>query len=82
MTLSNHSKAALTGFEQQIQLLTEVLLCLHLSGACDFILHVAAPDTGAYHEMLMEYLCALEHCVNIQTFILLKARKTDGVYAL
>jgi len=82
VTLSVHTRAALTGFEEKIKEWPEVLLCLHLSGACDFILHIAVPDSSSYHDFLLDRLCIMEQVANVQTFIVLKECKSNSPYPL
>jgi len=82
VTLSTHTTTALNNFAEQVNQLAEVQLCLHLSGACDFILHVSVPDPPAYYQFLMNKLCDLPHVVNVRTSFVLKECKIYSPFAL
>ena len=82
VTLSNHTKTALNNFAEQVNHLPEVQLCLHLSGACDFILHVSVPDPPAYYLFLMNKLCDLPNVVNVRTSFVLKECKIYSPFPL
>jgi Lrp/AsnC family leucine-responsive transcriptional regulator len=82
VSLSAHTKLALMTFEEQINQQSEVQLCLHLSGACDFVLHIAVSDTQCYYDFLVNQLCNLPHVINVQTCFVLKECKTHSPYVL
>jgi len=82
VTLSTHTKTALNNFVEQVNQLPEVQLCLHLSGAADFILHVSVPDTPAYYNFLMDKLCEMQYVVNVRTSFVLKECKIYSPFPL
>jgi Lrp/AsnC family leucine-responsive transcriptional regulator len=82
VTLANQTKATYLHFEEQVNKFPEVQLCLQLSGNCDFILHVAVPDTRAYQDFLMNRLCSQPSVINVQSCFVLKEVKANGSYPL
>jgi Lrp/AsnC family leucine-responsive transcriptional regulator len=82
VSLSVHTRAAYDVFSSRVVELPEVLQCLQLSGAFDFILQVAAADTLAYQDFLLNVLGKMENVINLQSSVVLKECKTHSPYPL
>ena len=75
--LSSHNSAIAAEFEEMVMGMQPVLLCLQMSGTCDFMLHIAAPDTRAYQRFLQDSLCAHPFVEHVETFFVLKECKGE-----
>jgi Lrp/AsnC family leucine-responsive transcriptional regulator len=82
VSLSVHTKTALNAFRQQASAIAEVGMCLHVSGPCDFILHIAVSGTEAYYQLLMEKICCNPKVSHVDTCFVLMACKAGAPYAL
>jgi len=82
VSLSVHTKTALNAFRQQASAIAEVGMCLHVSGPCDFILHIAVSGTEAYYQLLMERICCNPKVSHVDTCFVLMACKAGAPYAL
>jgi len=80
VSLSVHTKETLNEFQRIAEGLPEVQLCLHLSGACDFILHIAVADTQTYYQVLMEKICSHAYVSHVDTSFVLNECKTHAPY--
>ena len=77
-----HSEELLKGFEQEVNQMPEVITCFHLSGAYDFIIHVALTDMKAYHDFLMHKLFHLPEIETVNTCFVIKECKVNSPYRL
>lgn len=59
VTLENHKSGPAKQFETVVQRRHEVLECLRLSGAFDYLLRVVVPTMAAYSAFLDQYLLSL-----------------------
>jgi Lrp/AsnC family leucine-responsive transcriptional regulator len=82
VTLDKHTQATLKGFEEAVNDLPEVQLCLQLSGVHDFVLHIAVSDTQAYHDFLVNRLCTLPNVTQVESCFVLRECKTHSPYPL
>lgn len=82
VSLSVHTKETLIEFQRLAESLPEVKFCLHLSGACDFILQIAVPDSQAYYQVLMEKICNHSFVAHVDTSFVLNECKTHSPYLL
>jgi Lrp/AsnC family leucine-responsive transcriptional regulator len=82
VTLAVHTRLALLLFEEKMNRLPEVQLCLHLSGGFDFMVHVSIPDTQTFHDFLMNKLCNEQHVSRVETSFVLKECKVHSPYLL
>lgn len=82
VSLNVHTQETLNNFAGSVNELPEVQLCLHLSGAYDFILHVIVSDTQAYHDFLVNKLCKLAHVTHVESSFVLRECKMYGPYQL
>jgi Lrp/AsnC family leucine-responsive transcriptional regulator len=80
--LNAHTKPVFDEFHTRMGELPEVLQCLQLSGAYDFLLQVAVKDAQAYQEFLMNTICALENVARVQSSVVLKECKSREPFLL
>lgn len=80
--LTSHSREVLMGFEQDVLQLDEVMECMQLTGAYDFILRVAVRDMDAYTHFLRDKLATLPNISTVQSFFVLEEARNDTAYPL
>lgn len=80
--LHNHSFNTLQEFENSVVQLPEVLECLQMTGAFDFILRVAIKDMDDYQHFYRNKLAALPNVTTVQSFFILSEAKSDFGYQL
>ncbi len=80
--LKSHSAEILDEFERQVIKFREVMECLQMTGAYDFILRVAVSDMEAYNIFLREKIARLPNISTVQSFFVLRAAKSDTAYPL
>ncbi|HVL75961.1 MAG TPA: Lrp/AsnC family transcriptional regulator, partial [Noviherbaspirillum sp.] len=59
VTLGRHGESHGDTFERRVVDMPEVLDCIAVSGECDYILRVVAPDLAAFSEFMMKQLLRL-----------------------
>lgn len=80
--LKSHSAEILGEFETQVIKFREVMECLQMTGAYDFILRIAVEDMEAYNIFLREKLARLPDISTVQSFFVLRASKSDTAFPL
>jgi len=80
--LTSHSREVLKGFETDVLAFDEVMECMQLTGAYDFILRVALRDMDAYNYFLREKLASLSNISTVQSFFVLEEARSDTAYPL
>lgn len=74
--LANHSEADLTAFSEAIADFPEILHCVSLLGAIDFLLYVVTTDTDAYQKFLYEKLFRVPGIREVNSMVGLSLVKT------
>jgi len=80
--LTSHSRDVLLGFERDVLVFDEVMECMQLTGAYDFILRVAVRDMDAYNHFLREKLATIPNISTVQSFFVLEEANSDTAYPL
>lgn len=80
--LKSHSADTLGEFETQVIKFREVMECLQMTGAYDFILRIAVQDMEAYNIFLRDKLAQLPNISTVQSFFVLRASKNDTAFPL
>lgn len=80
--LKEHTAKVLIEFEQEVTKFSEVMECLQMTGAHDFILRIATSDMDAYHEFLRNKLATLPNITTVQSFFVLSEPKSETAYPL
>jgi DNA-binding Lrp family transcriptional regulator len=80
--LKDHTSDTLYAFENEVSKFEEVMECLQMTGAFDFILRIATKDMDAYHLFLRNKLATLPNITTVQSFFVLSEPKSDTAYPL
>ncbi len=80
--LTSHRRDVLQGFERDVLALDEVMECMQMTGAYDFILRVAVRDMDAYNHFLRDKLASLSNISTVQSFFVLEEARSDTAYPL
>lgn len=80
--LKSHSADTLGEFENEVIKFEEVMECLQMTGAYDFILRIAVRDMEAYNIFLREKIASLSNISTVQSFFVLRAPKSDTAFPL
>lgn len=80
--LVDHTAGSLKKFEESVVGFGEVMECFQMSGAYDFLLHVATRDMEGYHSFLRNKLAALPNVDKVHTFFVLSEAKSETAYPL
>ncbi|SEC27722.1 transcriptional regulator, AsnC family [Tenacibaculum sp. MAR_2009_124] len=59
--LEKHTKEYIAVFENEINKLSEVIECFHLSGEYDYVLKIYIKDMQAYREFMVNKITGLKH---------------------
>ena len=78
--LSQHTKEYLTKFENEVNLLTEVLECFHVSGEYDYLLKVVVKDMDHFRNFMVSKLTTLQHVGSTQSsFVINEVKNTTQI---
>ncbi|WP_417360506.1 Lrp/AsnC family transcriptional regulator [Galbibacter sp.] len=80
--LTQHIKEQLTGFEEQVVQLPEVLECYHVSGDYDYMLKINVADMEAYREFMTSKLTTLSHIGSTHSVFMIEEVKSTTVLKL
>ena len=80
--LKEHTAPTLNEFEREVSKFPEVMECLQMTGANDFLLRIATRDMDAYHEFLRNKLSTLPNITTVQSFFVLSEPKSETAYPL
>jgi len=80
--LNDHTAKTLNDFEQEVSKFPEVMECLQMTGANDFLLRIATSDMDAYHLFLRNKLSTLPNITTVQSFFVLSEPKSETAYPL
>jgi Lrp/AsnC family leucine-responsive transcriptional regulator len=80
--MKDHSAQTLNKFETEVSKFSEVMECLQMTGAHDFILKIATKDMDAYHQFLRNKLATLENITTVQSYFVLSEPKNETAYEL
>ncbi|MDD3481769.1 Lrp/AsnC family transcriptional regulator [Azovibrio restrictus] len=82
VTLGNHAGETPLRFEQQVSQLPEVLSCHNVSGDCDYLMQVVAPDLDAYGAFVRDQLRRLPGVTSIRSNLSLRQLKSSSALPL
>lgn len=68
--LQRHSRAAVTAFRDHALALEEVVAVTHLTGAVDFLVHVAVRDTDHLRDLAMAAFTTREEVARLETSVI------------
>lgn len=75
VSLDNHHAETIASFDRVVQASPEILECHSVSGSCDYLLKIIAPDMEGYERFLSEILLQVSGLRAISTLFSLKQRK-------
>lgn len=79
VNLQSHKKSVLDVFVRKIGEIENVVECHHITGACDFILKVIAPDIPSYQNLILEKISEIEEISNMQSMVILSTEKDSKI---
>ncbi len=74
-----HSRLAFEGFHDHLQALREVIAIYHLSGADDFLVHVALRDADHLRDLVMDAFTTREEVAHVETAIVFEHERRPGL---
>jgi len=78
--LEKHAKEAITHFEAEVEKLTEVLECFHVSGDYDYLLKVIVKDMAHFRNFMVHKLTTLQYIGSTQSsFTINEVKNTTAV---
>ena len=80
VSLESQNDAVLSAFEKAALARSEVLECYLTTGAADYLIKVAAPDTKSYERIYKRTIAALPHVSRIQSSLVMKTVKRWSGY--
>lgn len=80
--LKEHTAKTLFEFETEVSKFPEVMECLQMTGAHDFILRIATRDMDDYHEFLRHKLATIPNITTVQSYFVLSEPKSHTAYPL
>lgn len=82
VTLNQHSKEAISGFEKKIIGIDEVMECYHVSGDSDYLLKVLVSDMNDYQDFIRNRLSVIPNVSNVQSAFVMTNVKGNGIVKL
>lgn len=73
--LSEHTKAAQTGFERAVSSAPEVVECHNVTGTVEYLLRVECADLVSYKQFHTDVLGQLPHVRSITTYVVMGSPK-------
>ena len=80
--LTKHEQKSIAKFENEIEQLSEVLECFHVSGDYDYLLKVAVTDMDHFRTFMVNKLTSLEEIGSTQSSITIKEVKNNTAVIL
>jgi Lrp/AsnC family leucine-responsive transcriptional regulator len=80
--LTKHEQKSIAYFETEIEQLSEVLECFHVSGDYDYLLKVAVTDMDHFRTFMVNKLTSLEEIGSTQSSITIKEVKNNTAVIL
>lgn len=82
ISLSQHSTGTIRPFEKAVKTIPYVLVCYHVTGRFDYILHVVAKNLNHLGMLVKERIAAIEGVGKTETFLIFSEIKRDQGYPL
>lgn len=79
VSLKEHAKEFLEKFENDVQLLSEVVECYCISGDSDFLLKIIVKDMDEYRSFILNKLAALSNIGNAQSHFVVTEVKQASI---
>jgi Lrp/AsnC family leucine-responsive transcriptional regulator len=82
VSLAQITTGTIRPFEKAIKEIPYVLVCYHVTGRFDYILHVMAKSLNHLGILVKEHIAAIEGVARTETFIVFSEIKNDPAYPL
>ncbi len=77
--LLQHSQEFVVSFEKEVNRLTEVLECYHISGDYDYLLKVIVKDMKAFREFMVSKLTSINHIGSTHSMFVINEVKHTNI---
>ena len=82
VSLGRHSTNTIRPFEQAVKSIPHILVCYHVTGRFDYILHVVAKNLNHLGLLVKEQIASIAGVDKTETFLVFSEIKNDGGYPL
>jgi Lrp/AsnC family leucine-responsive transcriptional regulator len=82
VSLGQHSTKTIRPFEEAVNHMPNILLCYHVTGRFDYILHVVAKNLKHLGNLVKEQIASMPGVGKTETFIVFSEIKNDNGYPL
>jgi Lrp/AsnC family leucine-responsive transcriptional regulator len=80
VSLGAHDHKQLAKFAREVQQLSEVMACYHVTGPFDYLIQVLVPDMEIYQQFITQKLSKLDNIRQVQSFfVMTELIKNEGV---
>ncbi|MEM6644027.1 MAG: Lrp/AsnC family transcriptional regulator [Bacteroidota bacterium] len=79
VSLKGHNKKNIDTFLNEINQITEVIECHHITGSGDFILKIISSDIQTYQKLMLEKVSEIDVVDGLQSMIILSTFKDSKV---
>lgn len=77
--LVGHNKANIEAFMKEIDHISEVIECHHITGTGDFILKIISKDITSYQKLMLEKVSEIKEVDSMQSMVILSTFKDSKV---
>ena len=82
VTLGQHSTQTIRPFEQAVKSVPNIMVCYHVTGRFDYILHIVAKNLKELGILVKERIASLPGVGKTETFLVFSEIKNDNGYPL
>ncbi len=82
VSLGRHSTNTIRPFEQAVKSIPHILVCYHVTGRFDYILHVVAKNLNHLGLLVKEQIASIAGVDKTETFLVFSEIKNNGGYPL
>ncbi len=82
VSLGQHSVKTIRPFEQAVKAIPNILVCYHVTGRFDYILHVVAKNLNHLGILVKEQIASMPGVGKTETFLVFSEIKNDQGYPL
>jgi Lrp/AsnC family leucine-responsive transcriptional regulator len=82
ISLTQHTTGTIRPFEKAVKTIPYVLVCYHVTGRFDYILHIVAKNLDHLGVLIKERIAAIEGVGRTETFLVFSEIKSDQGYPL
>ncbi len=82
VSLDRHATHTIRPFEQAVKSIPHILVCYHVTGRFDYILHVVARNLNHLGLLVKEQIASIPGVAKTETFLVFSEVKNDNGYPL